>query len=72
MKKSPLFANGYHYPPQMAPLPFLPLSHPAMMNLAMANHLSGMRPDHVIAMNQGSNGLDLTNSRSVHNPHVQT
>jgi hypothetical protein len=67
MKKSPLF-NGYHpgYPPQMAPLPFLPLGHP-MMNFAMqhaASHLGSIRPptDHVMAPPPPPppNGLDLS------------
>ena len=44
-KKSPLFGNGYHYPPHLAtlPMPFMPLGHP-MMSMAMANHI-GMRAD---------------------------
>ncbi|ELT93382.1 hypothetical protein CAPTEDRAFT_227573 [Capitella teleta] len=72
MKKTTLF-NGYHaagYPPQMSPLPFLPLGHP-MMNFAMhhaASHLGGMRPsEHVMPPPPlpppASNGLDLSNAR---------
>ena len=47
MKSSPLFGNGYYYPPQMAAhLPFMP--HPAMMNMAALNghlHHNSGRPN---------------------------
>ena len=42
-KKSPLFGNGYHYPPHLASMPFMQLGHP-MMSMAMANHMN-MRPE---------------------------
>ena len=42
-KKSPLFGNGYHYPPHLASMPFMPLGHP-MMSMAMANQMN-LRPD---------------------------
>ena len=63
LKKAALFANGYHYyPPHLTHLPFMPMGHPAMMGLAMANHL-GIRPD----MNTmpDRRGTDLTSPRSV-------
>lgn len=60
MKKSPLFTNGYHYPPHLAHMPFMPLGHPAIMNLAMANHL-GMRPEHLLNQERSNpTGTDLS------------
>jgi len=66
-KKSPLFTNGYHYPPHLAHMPFMPLGHPAIMNFAMANHL-GMRPDHLQSQleRQAPHGTDL----SAHGPRM--
>ena len=43
-KKAGLFNNGYHYPPHLTPIPFMPMAHPAMMSMAMAGHL-GMRQE---------------------------
>ena len=62
LKKAALFANGYHYPPHLTHLPFMPMGHPAMMGLAMANHL-GIRPD--MNMMPDRRGNDLTSPRSV-------
>ena len=63
LKKAALFANGYHhYPPHLTHLPFMPMGHPAMMGLAMANHL-GIRPD--MNMMPDRRGTDLTSPRSV-------
>ena len=63
LKKTALFANDYHhYPPHLTHLPFMPMGHPAMMGLAMANHL-GIRPD--MNMMPDRRGNDLTSPRSV-------
>ena len=62
MKSSPLFGNGYYYPPQMAAhLPFMP--HPAaMMNMAaLGGHLPhgrlNGRVDDTPSNNKDSNNL---------------
>ena len=67
LKKSPLFGNGYQYPPQLAAhIPFMPMGHPAMINLAMYNHL-GMRHPEMMqgqGVRQGA-PTDLTSQRCV-------
>ena len=69
LKKTALFANGYHhYPPHLTHLPFMPMGHPAMMGLAMANHL-GIRPD--MNMMPDHLGNDLTSPRSVGSFHCE-
>lgn len=61
-KKSPLFGNGYHYPPHLAnmSMPFMPLGHP-MMSMAMANHM-GMRPD-LMRTDRPTAEMDLSTPR---------
>ena len=64
-KKTALFANGYHhYPTHLTHLPFMPMGHPAMMGLAMANHL-GIRPEMNMLPDRRANGTDLSSPRSV-------
>ena len=60
MKSSPLFGNGYYYPPQMAAhLPFMP--HPAMMNMAaLGGHLPPNRPPNGGIPQDGGGPKDLS------------
>lgn len=67
LKKSPLFGNGYQYPPHLAHIPFMPIGHPAIMNFAMANHL-GLRHQELLNMaERNQTATDLSSPRYVAN-----
>lgn len=61
------FLNGFaHNPYTMAPLPFMPLSHPIIsppVSMAMASHL-GLRPDGSIMKERPGSESDLLSPRS--------